>query len=212
MPDFKWHDGKANQTGVFQIKHNGDWVNLSQGYSIPSNQSESFSVESDFDGSAGAYVTFVTMISDTLRKGVKLTTAHSPVSLTVDTGSSDIEFRASVLISDDPKVHITTSRGGVATCYLSWDGSSWTFSGDGAPATGSDTFNVTANQVTIVVTNAEAGTYSSIYLVEDTANTIGTIVQKQPGSLSTTLTGAAGTYTVNVFQPLDTAATLYVSD
>jgi hypothetical protein len=213
MANFKWHDGNANQTGYFQVYKDGSWHDLSDGYGIAANDNTNFGVETDFDGATGAYVTFVTITSDSLSKGVKLTTAGSQVSVALNTGNSTIQFRAAVLISDDPKVNISWSRSGTATCYLTWNGSYWTFSGTGAPSAGGDTFNVTANQVTIVVTNSQSNTSSSLYTSDNTSNTVGSIVATAAGSLTETITGSAGTssYIVNVFQPLDEAGNLAVT-
>jgi hypothetical protein len=213
MANFKWHDGNANQTGEFQVYHDGSWHNLSSEYDIAANTTATFGFQSDFDGSTSPYVTFVTITSKSLSKGVKLTSPGNQVDLNLNTGNTNITFHAGVLISDDPKVNITWSRTGTAGCNLIWNGSSWSFSGDGAPAAGGDTFNVTANQVTITVTNSQSNTSSSIYTSDNTSNTVGTIIKTTPGSLTETITGVAGTSSliVNVFQPLDTAGVLAVT-
>jgi hypothetical protein len=206
---FKWHDGNANQTGEFQVQKNGDWVDMSQGFSISANTSAQFSFKTSFDGSSGAYVAFVMLSSDSIHQGVKLNPSES-VSLPIDTGSTDIEFVASVLVSDDPKVNVTTSRTGSATCYLAWDGNTWTLTGDGAPTGGGDTFNVTAAQVTVHVSSTQSNTSVSIYESQNTANTLGSILAHASGSVSHTIT-SSGSYTVNVFRPLTSTATLLVS-
>lgn len=212
MADFKWKDGNANQTGKFQIYKNGSWNDLSNGYGIDGNTNTTFSLVSDFNDSPAAYVTFVTITSNSLNKGVKLMTPGNSVSVDLNTGSSTIEFKAGIMISDDPKVNITWSRSGTATCTLAWNGSSWAFSGDGAPPAGGDTFTVTANQVTIVVINLSANTSSAIYTSDNTANTVGTIAAIQAGGLNKTFSQSEGTssYIVNIFQPLDTPGQISV--
>jgi hypothetical protein len=157
------------------------------------------------------YVTFVTMMSNSLSLGFKLAVPSTIVSLTSNSGTSSITCRASVLVSDDPKINVTYSPGSV-TCTMSWDGRSWTFSGDGAPTAGCE-FNVSASQVTIVVNNSQSGTSTAIYHPFDSTYTTGSIDGTTDGtSLTRTVSLASGSavYVANVFRKLDTSATLQV--
>lgn len=210
MVDIRWKDSNGNQSGVFEIQQNDTWGPLSQ-VSLKSNVNVEFDLHSKFDSGAPSYVTFVTMMSDSLALGFKLAAPSTVVSLTSNSGTSSIVCRASVLVSDDPKINITHSPGSV-TCVMSWDGESWTFSGDGAPAAGCE-FNVSASQVTIVVNNSQSGTSTSIYHPFDTTLTTGGIDGTTDGtSLTKTVSLASGTavYIANVFQKLDASATLQV--
>jgi hypothetical protein len=211
MVDIRWKDSNGNQSGVFEVQQNDTWESLSQ-VSLKSNVNVEFDVHSKFDSGTPSYVTFVTMMSDSLALGFKLAVPSTVVSLTSNSGTSSIVYRASVLVSDDPKINITYSPGTVKQCTMSWDGQSWTFSGDGAPTAGCE-FNVSASQVTIVVNNSQSGTSTSIYHPFDTTLRTGGIDATTDGtSLTKTVSLASGSavYIANVFRKLDASATLRV--
>jgi hypothetical protein len=211
MVDIRWKDSNGNQSGVFEVQQNDTWESFSN-VSLASNTAVEFKLHSKFDSGVTPYVAFVTLRSNSLSLGFKLAVPSTIVSLTSNSGTSSIVCRASVLVSDDPKINITHSPGSV-TCTMSWDGRSWTFSGDGAPTAGCE-FNVSASQVTIVVNNSQSGTSTAIYHPFDSTYTTGSIDGTTDGtSLTRTVSLASGSavYVANVFRKLDTSATLQVA-
>ena len=215
MPQIKWKDHNTNQTGSFLGYYDDDWKTLDELEISGPYTEHTFDLSTDFDDGESPYTAFVTLRSSTgsLYQGVKIAPLGE-VSLTCTVGATPIEFVAAVLVSDDPKVKITPTQG-TANCVMTWTGQTWSFSGDGAPASGCQ-FEVAATQVTITVNNYQIGTSCAVYCGTDATMTQGEVVAQENGTqLVKTVSVAAGggdvTYIANVFSKLDTAATLRIS-
>lgn len=217
----QWHDPNSNYSGSFRGREarGDDWRSLDD-FRLAAGSTFDFYL-SVVEGVE--YVTFVTLkIDDDRTYGARVpplvhddqgdgnqdAIALGPVTL----GRSPIEVRASVLISDDPKVHVTWGKGGTenAIVQLIWTGDGWT-DANGDPV--ADTLDIdTLDSLTITV--SDRSQHASMVAVYQAQRLVGELLENAIGQLSIVLAQPSGvsetTYTVNLFDRLPDAGTLAV--
>lgn len=209
----QWHDPNGNNSGSFRGRaaRGDDWRSLDD-FSLHAGSTYDFylSVVEGVD-----YVTFVTLkLDDNRTIGAKIPPIvhddqgegnEDAIALGAATlGRTAISVEASVLVSDDPKVHVTWGKGGSgnnAIVQLIWTGGSggWT---DDAGRPIPDPIEIEAyDQVTVVV--SDRSQHASTVAVYQAQNLVGEVLEAAFAGLSILLTQPSGasetTYTVNVF-------------
>ncbi|PRQ09709.1 hypothetical protein [Enhygromyxa salina] len=219
----QWHDPNSNNSGSLRGRHarHDDWESLDE-FTLSAGSSYDFylSVVEGVD-----YTTFVTIevggqifgakvapfIHDDQGSGNQDAIHLGPLALS----STALTVKASVLVSDDPKVHVTWGKGGSsnnATVSLIWTGSGgWT---DGAGRPIPDPIEVETYNLVVIQVSDQSHSVSTVAIYEAQA-LVGELIDNGLGQASATLvqpTGASdSTYTVNVFNVLSDSGILAVN-
>ncbi|KIG14261.1 hypothetical protein DB30_07010 [Enhygromyxa salina] len=218
----QWHDSNSNYSGSLRGRHarGDDWESLDN-FNLTANASY------DFYMSVAEGVRYTTFV--TIKVGAQVYGAKVPPIVHDDQGSgnddaihlgplalssADLELKACVLVSDDPKVHVTWGKGGagyVATVQLIWTGSGGWTDANGRPIP--DPISVETYSQVVIQVSDQSRNVSTVAIYEAQVM-VGELREAGVGTAVATLvqpTGATDTtYTVNVFNVLPDAATLAV--
>lgn len=202
----QWQDGNGNGTGSWNGSADGHSTSLDN-WDLHTSGSPTYYFEFSTNQSTYNVYAMVTETGDgTVYYGAKFGTytnaqgqpcdgVESTATLSFSLTGNQLSFIPCELISDDPKIQISTAKGTPSTCTLDWDGTRWTMNGGSVDGALQMAFS-SANTITVTVNDTSGDSnWSALYYPLGSPN-VGS------GTIPVHVTGSSGTYTLTLTQAM----------